>query len=98
MDKIRPPAARNRSSPGIDTRTKLTIPSLAQNRESLFAKVVSEDTTFAKLGGRDGQIVYRPLTFSRFWSGDENNASEGRYHTIVTLHVWFDFICSPILL
>ena len=85
---MRPPAASKRSSPGINARTKLTIPSLkltipslVRYRKSLFSKVVPGDTTFAKLGGRDGQIMYRPLSFSRFWSGDENNASEGGYHT-----------------
>ena len=78
---MRPPAASKRSSPRINACTKLTIPSLALYRKSLFAKGVPEETTFAKLGGRDGQIMYRPFNFSCFWSGDENNASEGRYHT-----------------
>ena len=26
------------------------------------------------------QVMHRHLFFSRFWSGDENNASGGRYH------------------
>ena len=26
--------------------------------------------------------MYRHLNFSRFWSGDENNASEGRHHVL----------------
>ena len=78
---MRPPAASIRSSPGINARNKLTTPSLVRYRKSLFAKVVPEDSTFANLGGRDGRMTYRPFNFSRFWSGDENNALEGRYHT-----------------
>ena len=78
---MRPPASSKSSSPGINACNKLTIPSLVRYRKSLFAKVVPEETSFAKLGGRDGQITYRPFNFSRFWSGDENNASGGRCHT-----------------
>ena len=59
---MRPPAASKSSSPRINARTKLTIPSFVRwYRKSLFAKVVPEETTFfAKLGGRDGQIIYVP--------------------------------------
>ena len=42
------------------------------SRHFIFGKkVVNEDTTFAKLGGRDGQTMYRHVIFSRFWSGAE---------------------------
>ena len=78
---MRPHAASKRSSPGINVRTKLASSGLVRYRKALFANVVNEDTTFAKLGGRDGHIMYRHLNFSPFWSGDEHDASEGRCHT-----------------
>ena len=63
---MRPPAASKRLSPGINARAKLAIPTLVWYGQSLLTKVVLEDTTFAKLGGRDGQIMYRHLYFYRF--------------------------------
>ena len=71
---MRPPAAKKRSLPGINACTKLPIPRLVRCRKSLFAKVVPEETAIAKLGGRDGQIMYRLLNMSPFWSGEEHNA------------------------
>ena len=50
--------------------------------------------------------MYLPLNFSRFWSGDQNNVSEGRYHTpfifgsqmmeacLVQFNLLSDFYCS----
>ena len=55
----KPPAASKRSSTGINARTKLAISSLVRYRKALFVKVVHEGTTFDKLGGRNGQIMYR---------------------------------------
>ena len=64
---MRPPAASKRSSPRINARTKLTIPSLVRHRKCLFGSCASTRTK-----PNNPQSMCHPINFSRFWSGDEN--------------------------